>query len=219
MDAVLEYDGKQVIICDCDPVDCVQSGLLTGHWYELDLLQLIDKLSISGNYLDIGAYVGTFSLFTSLFCPSRAVYAIEPQLDIYDKLVRNIQINAVQKCKTLNIAVSDYDGRGQMTYSNTNRGGSRLLSGATVAVTTLDALQIPDVKVVKIDVENGELAVLRGGQNTVSKADHLFIEVWPASTCQRYNMPYVGQQVIDLLSGMGFSHQCELSGDNHYWKK
>jgi hypothetical protein len=219
MDAVLEYNAKQVIVCDCDPVDCVQSWLLAGNWYELDLLQMLDKLQICGNYLDIGAYVGTFSLFSSLFCPSDNIYAIEPQLDIYSKLVRNIEANNINKCKTFNIAISDYNGRGQMTHSDTNHGGSRLVAGVEVEVATLDSLQIPNIKVVKIDVENGELDVLRGGQNTISNANHLFIEVWPESTCQRYNVPYVGKQVADLLASMGFSHQCELSGDNHYWKK
>ena len=219
MNATLEHNGKRVIFCDCDPKDCIEGWSLAGNWYEIDVLRMLENLKVGGNYLDVGAYIGTFSLFASMFCPVDEIYAIEPQLDIYTKLTRNLLANGISFCKTYNLALSDHQGRGKMGPSDGNRGGSILQPGTEVEVVTLDSLQIPNVKVAKIDVESSELAVLRGGQQTLASVEHLIVETWTEATCTSYGIPYTGRQVADLLLTMGFKYQCETSNDNHYWKR
>lgn len=220
MNATLTYDGCQATFYNCDPQDCIEGELLRGQWYDLELLEFVRGLGIEGNYLDVGAYVGTFSLFAAMFCPARKVYSIEPQNDIYRKLYANLTGNGVKNFDAFPIAVSDVVRFGAMVTNQGNRGGAKLTgdSGA-VGVMPLDNLKLTDVRLVKIDVESSELSVLRGGIKTIAGADHLFIEVWPEETCDRYGVPYTGQEVADLLHQLGFLHQRELAGDNHYWRK
>jgi FkbM family methyltransferase len=218
-DATLHYDGRDMTFYDCDPADCIEAGLLRGEWYELPMLELIRDLDVRGNYLDIGAYVGTFTLFAGLFCPACKVFSVEPQIDIYGKLTSNIEANGLDRGGALWTALADHFRWGSMTLFPSNRGGSHIAEGHDVPVITLDSLKLPNIKLAKIDVENGELAVLRGGMNTLASVDHLFIEVWPQGTCLKYGLPYTDGEVTDLLSGMGFVHKLDLPGDNEWWRK
>ena len=224
--ATIHCDGRDVTFHDCDPTDCIEAGLLRGEWYELAMLELIRDLDVRGNYLDIGAYVGTFSVFAGLFCPADRVYSIEPQADIFKKLSKNIAENGLAQGNACWAAVSDQFGWGSMSHFPSNRGGSHIVKkhcgpggGCGVPIVTLDSLEFPDIKLAKIDVENGELAVLRGGMNTLASVDHLFIEVWPLETCLKYGLPYTGGEVADLLGALGFEHRFDLPGDNQYLKR
>jgi FkbM family methyltransferase len=222
MNATLTYDGRQATFCDCNQADCIEEYLLRGHWYELPLLEFIRKLQVGGNYADAGAYVGTFSLFASLFCPAETVHAFEPQADIYAKLVENIRVNGAEKCQPHNVALSDREGMGAMTPSDkSNRGGSLLNPGTEVQVVTLDSRHLSDVRLIKIDVENSELAVLQGARQTLANGvEHLFIETWPEETCKCYGVPFHGDKISELLHGLGFLHQPEiLTPDTHWWRR
>lgn len=221
MNAILEYADRQVTFSDVQERDCIEGSLCRGHWYELPLLEFIRSLQVGGNYVDAGAYVGTFSVFASLFCPAEKVYAIEPQADIYAKLLSNLEANGIQHCEAHNVALSDRPGTGAMSNHPTNRGGARLTPGQAVEVVTLDSLALPNVTLVKIDVENSELAVLRGAQQTLANGvEHVFVETWPETTCAEYGVPYHGGKIADLLHGLGFLHQPQvLADDTHYWRK
>ena len=220
MNANLEYAGKQVTFCDCDPQDCIQGYLLQEHWYELPVLEHIRKLNVRGNYIDAGAYVGTFSVFAALFCPAETVYSFEPQDDIYRKLLGNIGINDIENCEAHNIALSDHCGLGKMNEAGTsNRGGSVLGQGDAIEVVTIDSLSIPDVRLMKIDVENSELAVLQGAMKTLETVEHLLIEIWPQKTCECYRVPFNGDKIAELLHRLGFLHQIDFGGDTHYFSK
>jgi FkbM family methyltransferase len=220
LNSVIEYAGRQVTFCDCEEEDCIQGYLLQGHWYELPVLEYIRKLGIGGNYVDAGAYVGTFSVFASLFCPTNTVYAFEPQADIYRKLLANIGINDIENCEAHNVALSDHCGRGKMNEAGaTNRGGSVLGQGTAIEVATIDSLELPDVRLMKVDVENSELAVLQGAVKTLASVEHLLIETWPKETCGCYGVPFNGDKIAELLHGLGFLHQIDFGGDTHYWAK
>jgi len=219
VNAIVEYDGRKMTFLDCQPQDCIESHLLKGYVYESALLDILAHLEANGNYLDIGSYVGTFSVFAGLFCPAKTIYAYEPQTDIYHKLLHNLAANDIHNCECVNVALGDQAGWGRMTSDPTNRGGSTLKPGAEIAVVPLDAFELKDVRVVKIDVEGSELAVIKGGMNTIAQAEFLFVEMWKEKTCQAYGIPYTGQQVNELLHGMGFLCQCELPGDSWFYRR
>jgi FkbM family methyltransferase len=219
VNATLTHNDRTATFLDCDKADCIQGHLLNGFWYESALLDVLETLEAAGNYIDIGAYVGTFSVFAGLFCPAKTIYAFEPQVDIHKKLSANIATNGIANCQPINVALGERADWGRMTSDPTNRGGSTLQPGAEVAVAPLDAFGLTDVRVMKIDVEGSELAVLKGGMNTIGQAEFLFVELWQEKTCQAYGIPYTGQQVNELLNGMGFIHQCELPGDSHFYRR
>ena len=218
MNATLIYNGQEVTFYDCNPDDCIERDLLAGNWYELPNLEFIRNLNIRGDYLDAGAYIGTHSIFFAMFCQSTMVYSIEPQTDINGKLCDNIVKNGAN-CYPIKVALSDHEGRACFRSGNTNRGGAALSAGDEVQIVELDSLNLQNIKLAKIDVENSELAVLRGGRQTLQTVEHLFIEQWSENTCKKYGIPYIGQKVIDLLKEYGFKYQRELWSDLHYWSR
>ena len=222
MNVSFEHAGRQVTFCDCDPRDCIEGELLRGSWYELANLELIRSLNVEGNYLDVGAYVGTHSIFFSLFCPADHVYAVEAQGDICRKLQNNIAANQIDNCTTYHHGIADKSGTAQLAVPNriyANRGGARLETGdvlddlGDIPVVTLDSFGFQNIRLAKIDVEGGELKVLGGGERTLSNVEHLFVELWPEDVCHRYGVEYTGGKVSLLLKDWGLLCQKQLQSD------
>ena len=118
---------------------------------------------------DVGANVGLFT-FAAAHRAAR-VLAFEPDPWLADMLERTAA--SCPNVSVMRAAVADYCGRGELHIAKRSRGSNFLMgdgydpSGGTrrleqVQVVTLDSLDEALPNVIKIDVEAGELAVLRG---------------------------------------------------------
>jgi FkbM family methyltransferase len=210
MDATVKYAGYDVTFYDVNPDDFIGKRLLAGDWYELPNLQYIHDLNVSGNYVDIGSYIGTHAVYFAKFCKSDRVFAFEPTPDIYKKLCRNIEANCLLNCKAFNLGISNEPGRGLTRGSETNKGASWILPGDEFDVVTLDSLNLPEIKLMKIDVEGMELKVLHGAINTLKNVDHLFIEMWTKEQAKGNGAEYTKDKVIEFLESLGFKLNKEL---------
>lgn len=219
MDAVVNHEGKKAVFCDAQSPDCIEGWLLQGHWYELPNLQFIQNLHVTGNYVDAGSYIGTHAIFFSMFCPAARIFAFEPQADIYQKLNRNLELNGITNIKAFNLGLSDAPGRGNANGPESNKGGAWLRSGDTVDVVTLDSLNLPDVRLMKVDVEGMELQVLQGATETLKGVQHLFVEMWQKHTCEARGAAYTFDSVVAFLKPLGIEYQTELKDDLHYFKR
>jgi FkbM family methyltransferase len=124
----------------------------------------------SGQCLDIGANIGFMSM--ALLHAGRRVVAFEPQPELFKLLELNCP-NAI----CMNFALSNIRGVGRMPRirygSKGNYGGLGLglkseLGTIDVNMCTLDELgRSPGF--IKLDVEGHELAVLKGGKDTILK--------------------------------------------------
>jgi len=227
--ATLTYDGKQVTFYDCDPKDCIEGWLLQGNWYELEMLEFMRSLDVKGIYVDVGAYVGTFSAFAATFTRADRVIAFEPHAPSFTKLVKNV-CGLERFVWPINMALADRVGAGAMRDGGTNRGGSTLeriekitdrnANKTTIPISTLDSMLMRlCVDVLKIDAENCEYEILLGGSRTLGSVKHLFLESWPRETCERYGVPWHGIEIVELLLNAGFMHVKEFGGDTHFWSK
>jgi FkbM family methyltransferase len=218
MDATLIYSGRKVILSDVNPSDFIEGMALQGQWYELPNLEFIRALNISGTYVDVGAYVGTFSLFVSLFCPAEKVYAFEPQSLIYKKLCRNLEVNKAPNCVAMNYGLAEERGRGTAGGAPYyNIGGAMLKAGDEVEVAPLDSLNIPNVTVLKVDVEGMEMQVLAGAVKTLETVRHLFVETWKSKTCIERGTDYQRDKLISFLWSRGFLFRKDLTEDLLYF--
>jgi FkbM family methyltransferase len=138
-------------------------------------------LSMKGNVaVDIGAHVGAYAL--RLARNFRFVYAFEPNPLTFRVLSQNIRDNEIMNIEALEIAVSDTSGKKLMHTS------TKFLPASTIADKhydwlNLDAVAFPQcdsldhyfrngigkIDLVKIDVENHELAVLQGMTRIIEK--------------------------------------------------
>jgi FkbM family methyltransferase len=235
MDKVIEYGGKQVTFCDINRVDHLEGSehISQGHWYEILTLEFIQGLKVSGNYADVGANIGTHTLFFSLFCPADHVYAFEPHKVAYSKLIKNLAANKIENCTPYNLALSDEAAEGYM-YQVSDQAAQAQLAKPTdaprdsawvapirindVKIVTLDSLHL-DIKLLKVDVEGHQFEVLKGAKETLKLVDHLIVEVWDNGFGCNVN-PWVRNQskeLVAFLQEQGLVFKQLTPGDNNNW--
>ena len=121
------------------------------------------------SYIDIGANDGDTAVpFIDKF---EKIFAFEPNPNTYIKIPEPVQ--------KYNIALADYIGEAQLKIpSETNNPEHGSIAqrrnknwdgqSYTVDVNLLDNFDIKDVDFIKIDVEQGELEVIKGAMKTIS---------------------------------------------------
>lgn len=133
---------------------------------------------------DVGSNKGQMALiFAALVGPSGRVLAFEPAPAEYASLVRNLRLNALGYVRSIEAAASD--GRGELAFAYTperpTEGKLRDVEPSFINTTTsgsflvetvpLDEMlreePVPDL--IKIDVEGGAAAVLRGARRIVEE--------------------------------------------------
>ncbi len=133
-----------------------------------------------GSVLEVGANIGTHTVyfFRDLHCNS--VVAIEPDPENHELLCRNVQINDLNdKVTILRVGASAKSGQLPFVTSELNRGGSKIGeaqdNAIMVDVTTVDSLletqaqSLQDLRLIWIDVEGHELQVLQGALRTLGE--------------------------------------------------
>jgi len=139
----------------------IYSALLKGRFYEHAFLDYIRSLEIRGVYVDVGAYIGTHSLFFALMCPSRRVYAFEPRDFVFERLEKNIALNGQgKKIKARPWGLSDRTGQVTVTLDSKE---------CVLACRRLDDVIAERVDVIKIDVEGMEPRVIDGAARTLAR--------------------------------------------------
>lgn len=144
--------------------------------------------------LDVGAYVGFFSIVAGLANRRARVYAFEPMEAIHRRLVENVSLNRLDNVECLNAAVSDSCGHARFFFSQAalREGlptssslsesfmeGAPELAGVDVPLLTIDSFsderRIPRIDLVKIDTETTEPNVLRGMRRVIARDRPTFV--------------------------------------------
>jgi FkbM family methyltransferase len=182
-----------------------------GEWaqQELDLFDLI--LTETSNIADIGANIGTHSVFFSKKASKGRVISFEPQLYIFELLCANLLMNGCYNVFPINAALSNKPSRQRMVNFNpfndgkVNYGEFKINShddkGILTSVFTLDGyFDSHKFDLIKMDVEGHELEALDGAKKIIKKhKPTLYIE---------YNSDTGNEELLQLL---------ERSGYNCYW--
>jgi FkbM family methyltransferase len=125
-------------------------------------------------FVDVGANVGYFSILASrIVGPSGSVVAIEASPTTFELLTANLARNHVTNVRAVNVAASDAPGtlrlfegpawnRGLANTTLARGGTSDVEVSALPLPTILSSAELQRARVVKIDVEGGEPAVMRG---------------------------------------------------------
>src|SRR5262249_25891139 len=142
--------------------------------------------------LDIGANIGWYALHIAARLPTSTIHAFEPISQTIEYLKRNREANDLTNIIIHDFGLSDRDSTANFFVYPEGPGGASLAntSGRTTvmeiagSVRRLDSLGLlPDV--LKIDVEGAELAVMRGGMETIKKCrPAIFVEMlrkWTAA--------------------------------------
>jgi FkbM family methyltransferase len=161
----VELDGvKAQFQCDCGHI--ITKHMKRNHlFYEWDLLRAVRALNLEGIYVDVGAHIGTHSVWFALACRSTGVVAFEPD-ERYTPLLR---ANTASYPK-VEVHQQALGGRKEKVRICGYSGRTGDFLGIAEA-TTLDDL-LPErekVAFIKVDVDGLDIPILRGARGTIDR--------------------------------------------------
>ncbi len=168
--------------------------------------------------VDLGAYVGYFTVMAALANDAGRVIALEPFPATFGRLQRNVRLNALSNVICRNVAAGASSGSAELHHMGHGMSMAASLDPAhlapwahvttTVPVVRLDRLLgelgVGHVDLIKVDVEATEVAVLEGaGEILARDHPHIICEVLSADSATR---------LTELLRPLGY-HFFELHVD------
>lgn len=120
--------------------------------------------------LDIGAWVGTWTMAMNKFCGR--IVAFEPDPLHYQCLVKNVP----EDVETHQLAVGNDDKMVSLSDDDFTQ-AKRVVGDGNIPMVTVDGLGLTDIDMIKIDVEGYEMEVLKGAEKTLKNLKYLMIEL------------------------------------------
>jgi hypothetical protein len=153
---------------------CEKRILFTPQYFDpVERALLATRIKPDFVFLDIGANIGGYSLFVAAHAGPRArIVSIEPQPEIFERLIYNIGLNDFCTVKALNCAVADLDGEITLFVAAGNKGETSMrivnadAAGEQISVPSKTLLSIINeekferIDAVKLDVEGAEDLIL-----------------------------------------------------------
>jgi FkbM family methyltransferase len=159
--------------------------------------------------VDVGAHVGTFTVWASLRSPRAHILAVEPNPETFAFLERNIRDNGLQdRVIAVNAAVGTEPGTGTLELVEHSLGTRLARTGngtVKVKVQTIPSLLVAagmgDVDLLKVDCEGMEYEVFEAfDSEQLSRLDVIACEYHPEPG-------HTVKELDDLLRASGFKVQ------------
>ena len=197
---------------------CERRLLFTPQYFDADELKILASRIREGfTFIDVGSNVGWYALYLAREAgPTVAtrILAVEPQPEIFDRLIYNIRQNPSCTIKAVDCAIADKTGELTLFLDPLNRGEASLKivnSSQTdairvPAVTLLDLLTregLTRVDAIKLDVEGAEDLVLGPFFRDAPAPLHPSVFI-VANVPERWQVDVVG-----LLTGKGYRQVLE----------
>ena len=156
------------------PVDSISQCMVgpKDYWDRM-ALNLINKYLPDGAViLDIGANVGSHTVYWALERQAKKIYSFEPLGQTFEVLSKNIELNNLQDFVTIsNKGLSNEKCKAKVRlFWEQNVGGTSFMKSADGEhdFVPLDSIDIPEkIDLIKIDVEGHEIEVLEGARDTI----------------------------------------------------
>lgn len=168
--------GYQLKLFDIDSSKTVE--ILNYEFNKFDEYKLADSINFKKNdvILDIGANVGTTSIYLAKKFPMTKIYSFEPVFYTWKNLKRNLHINSVEnivKCRNLAVSgqnnsfltlrIDPYNSGASSSINqlNQNKTTIKKFNVKTISLDNIfEKFGIQKVKLLKIDCEGAEFDIL-----------------------------------------------------------
>jgi FkbM family methyltransferase len=179
-------------------------------WSEFHFMRAY--LQPSDTFFDVGANVGTYTLWASQFISEAGrIVAFEPDPTNHARFRTQLALNHLEWIRVEDLAL--YDSEGVLRFSREKDGLNHVVVDPTesertieIRSTTLDAYcereGIAQVDFIKLDVEGAEASVLRGAQGMLSEGRLRVIQL--ECNQQALNHGAGGEVVLQILNKAGY---------------
>ena len=144
--------------------------------YGLDYINVSSKEKLKNStIIDCGAYIGDSAFIFEKELSPKEIVCIEPDEKNFEILLENIKLNNLNnKVKTLKLAISDKEAKGDINLSNLSTCYITECENGKVKISTIDNLvfnqfEIQKVGLIKMDIEGYELLAIKGAKETIKK--------------------------------------------------
>jgi FkbM family methyltransferase len=163
-----------------------------GEWCQLELEFLTPYIPYGGICVDVGAYIGTHTLFFAEAVGREGiVVAFEAQQPMFQLLCGNVALNHHLNVRAFNLALDETPGLvhiNNIDYREPNHFGGAAISryeGYPIEARTLDDCSLPAVDLLKIDVEGFEPEVINSAVVAIRMYQpFIYIEYQPMEQSQ-----------------------------------
>jgi FkbM family methyltransferase len=180
---------------------------LYGEWCDFEIQLLRQFIELGDIVVDAGANIGTHTIaFANLVGSGGIVHAFEPQRRNFLMLAGNVALNALENVFCHQKAVGEANGEISLPPMpppdiNFNYSAVSLVkglaTGETVPLITLDSLDLPKCKLLKIDTEGMEEQVLGGAKALIERhRPLLYVE---------NNEPGASKTLSRVLNALGYT--------------
>ena len=161
-------------------------------YWDIDSLHLLKKyIDPTRNILEIGGHSGTSTLvYASFLNNENKIYVYEPQLNMYELLLKNIYQNNLQnRIIPYNFGVFCYDGAGKMNNIDVDGGGGIVSkryneentlkcnfggislgnNGENIRLITLDSMNLDNIGFIHCDAQGSEPFIFSKALETIKK--------------------------------------------------
>ena len=162
-----------------------------GKYWDIDTMLLLQEyINPNRNILEIGGHCGTSSIvYASFLNNENKIYVYEPQHNMYNLLVQNINQNNLQnKIIPNNLGVFCFEGNGHMSNIDLDGGGGIVkecykdcnincnfggiclgIDGENIKLTTIDNMNLDDIGFIHCDAQGSESFIFSKGLETIKK--------------------------------------------------
>ena len=183
-----------------------KSLLYAGQYCDEEVEIFVEILKPGDTVIEVGSNVGALTIpIAKTVGKTGVIYAIEPQKYVYNILTANMHINNLSQVNTKNIAIGDEEKIVRLPILNydkqLNFGGVSIKEsnlGDEIVQCVLDTTfkSLPNLKLIKIDVEGMELSVLNGCKELIQ-------EHKPFIYCENDRLEN-SNQLIKILMDLGY---------------
>ena len=161
------------------------------YWDINTLLKMREYIDPNRNILEIGGHCGTSSIVYSSFLNNeKKLYVYEPQRNMYNLLLKNINQNNLQnKIIPNNLGVFCFEGNGKMNNIDLDGGGGIVSKrytdennlqcnfggiglgndGEDINLTTIDNMKLDNIGYIHCDAQGSENFIFSKGIETITK--------------------------------------------------
>ena len=215
----------------CDLRDHLSRVVYYRGWMDLGLEAWMRSWLRPGDlYVDVGAHIGYLAaLAAQAVTHAGRVVCFEPSQETWSKLRAAFPPGSFPQVETVHAAVASTDGEATLftadgdwehqAYRNSLHPAPGLRGGGSVATVSLDTyFRKERIRLLKVDVEGGELAVLDGASGLLSsgRCQALVVELNPPALARaNSSVP----ALVDRLAQLGFAaHRVRPGGTLDRWE-
>lgn len=163
-----------------------------GSYWDINTLSLLKKyIDPTRNILEIGGHCGTSTIVYASYLNNKSkIYVYEPQANMYELLVKNINQNGLQnKILPFNYGVFCYEGKGRMNNIDLDGGGGIVSKryneekhlecnfggiglgndGEEITLVTVDNMNLDNIGFIHCDAQGAENFIFSKAIDTIKK--------------------------------------------------